>query len=311
MNQILAVENKKKKSKKNKSSSQIEIKNIVMFFAVVIVVFGTFLIGQGSYAIYQESKGKNKEDLPNVKVSRVNDTIILDVTSKHVIEKLKYSWNNSEETVIPVEDTHVEEEITLLIESSILNIIVEDETGRAIKYRKEFNLEGIDITKPKIDIKPEDNQGNIKIIAEDETEISYITYKVNDEDEIRIDKTETEEKSIVYILKLERGQNKVIVTAVDKTGNIEIKEKEVVVSEAPEIQLIQNAKTLTVVVKDTDGIKDLEINLNGKIYTGSDINQKEVRLPVQLENGVNTIKIKVTNVNGLVAEGAREVNYAD
>ena len=44
--------------------------------------------------------------------------------------------------------------------------------------------------------------------------------KINEEDEIRIDKSEAEDKAINYILKLPRGENKVIVTAIDESGNI-------------------------------------------------------------------------------------------
>ena len=54
MNQILAVENKKKekvKTEKIKTGRPIEIKGIVMFFAIIIMVFGLILAGQGSYAL--------------------------------------------------------------------------------------------------------------------------------------------------------------------------------------------------------------------------------------------------------------------
>ena len=44
MNQILAIDNKKKNKKVKRSSTNIEIKNIVMFFAIAIIVFGLFLI---------------------------------------------------------------------------------------------------------------------------------------------------------------------------------------------------------------------------------------------------------------------------
>ena len=98
MNQILMIENKKKSKKKNRGGSgPVEIKSIVMFFAIFLIAFGVFLIGQGSYAIYREAKGSNTEDLPFVSLSRVNDTIVVDVSSRNEIEKLKYSWNNSED----------------------------------------------------------------------------------------------------------------------------------------------------------------------------------------------------------------------
>jgi len=306
MNQILMTENKKKKG----YSSQVGIRNIVMFFAIVIIVFGMFLIGQGSYAIYKESKGNNTKDLPTISVSRINDTAIISVNSIERITNFKYSWNNAEQTVIPIDANSLEEEIFLPNENSVLNIVVENESGRAVKYQKEFIVEGMDLAKPSIEISEEETKGNIKIAATDETKMSYITYKINNQEEIRVDRAEGEEKTINYVLRLERGENKLVITAVDTSRNIETMEKTIILSQLPTINLIQNANMLTVIVKDTDGIKDVEINLNGVIYAGKDINQKEIQIPLELKEGANTVQIKVTNINGLVTEGVKELNYA-
>lgn len=309
MNQILMVEDKKKKKKKS-SSGPIEIANIVRFFAVVLIIFGIFFIGQGSYAIYKESKGKNTSNMPTVSIYRVNDTVQIKVNSINTIENLIYSWNDAEETKIPVEDTFVEEEIILPMENSVLNVRIEEETGRMIKYQKEFIIEGLDITEPTIEITEESTQGNIKITATDETAISYITYKINEEDEIKIEKSSLEDKSINYILKLPRGENKVVITAVDEAGNIETIEKTIIVSGRTKIDLRMENGKLIVIVEDPDGIKDIEINLNGVVYAAKDINQKGVRIPLNLAQGTNTIRITVTNINSLVTVGAKEFSYA-
>ena len=66
MNQILAIDNKKKNKKVKRSSTNIEIKNIVMFFAIAIIVFGLFLIGHSSYAIYVDARGNSTENLPEI-----------------------------------------------------------------------------------------------------------------------------------------------------------------------------------------------------------------------------------------------------
>lgn len=309
MNQILMVENKKKKNKKS-SSGTIEIANIVKFFAIVLIIFGIFFIGQGSYAIYKESKGRDTSNMPIVKISRVNDTIQVKVDSTNKIENLIYSWNNSEETKIPVEDTAIEEEIILPIENSVLNIKLEEETGRMIKYQKEFIIEGLDITEPTIEITEENTEGNIRIVATDETAISYITYKINEEDEIKVEKSELEDKSINYILKLPRGANRVVITAIDESGNVETLEKTIIVSGRTSINLkIENGK-LIIIAEDPDGVKDIEINLNGVVYSAKDINRKGVRIPLDLVQGTNTIRITVTNVNSLVTVGTKEFSYA-
>lgn len=311
MNQILMIEDKKKKKKKDKSrSSQIEIANIVRFFAFILILFGIFFIGQGSYAVYKESKSKNTDNLPVVNISRVNDTVILKVNGSNTIENLRYSWNDAEDTKIPVGDTYIEEEILLPMENSTLNVWVEEEDGRMIKYQKEFIIEGIDITEPRIEITEESTEGNIKITATDETAISYITYKVNDEDEIRIDRSDSPDKPINYILRLQKGENEVIITAVDEAGNIGKLAKKIIVSSKTSIDLsIENGK-LIITAEDPDGIKDIEVNLNGVIYAAKDINQKGVRIPLDLVEGVNTVRVTVTNVNSLVTAGSKEFNYA-
>lgn len=311
MNQILMVEDKKVKTKKVKTKSlgPAEIGSIIRFFAITIILFGIFFIGQGSYAIYRESKGNNTENMPVINIQRVNDTIIVQADSINKINNFKYNWSNAEETVIPVEDYYVEETIILPNENSIIHFTIEDETGRAVKYKAQINVEGIDMTKPSIDL-IEQTQGSIKIVAIDETEMAYITYKIDDTEEVKVDRSELEYKNISYILNFERGEHKLIVTAVDASGNIETIEKTVIVSELPDIQFgNQMGSALKLSMKDADGIKKVEINLNGAIYAQDNINQKELNLNIRLQQGDNIIKITVTNINGVSAEEARELSY--
>ena len=61
MNQILMIENKKKNKKHKNNSGAIEIKNIIRFFAVAIIVFGLFIIGHSSYGLYINARGTSKE----------------------------------------------------------------------------------------------------------------------------------------------------------------------------------------------------------------------------------------------------------
>lgn len=308
MNQILVMEDKKKKKSKSRSN-QIEIANIVRFFAIVIMIFGLCLIGQSSYAMYKDSIGKNTKNMPSVNITRINDTAQISVKSTYDIVYLKYNWDNGEETAIPVEGKFVEEAVILPNENSTLHITIEEENGRAVRYTKEFILDGVDISKPTINIEQE-TQSNIKITATDETQIAYITYQVNDGEEIRIDKTESEDKTMNYILKLEKGENIITITAVDSSGNFETIEKTIIVSKKPSMELRTDADNLYIIIKDESGIKDVEVNLNGVVYQAKDINQKEIRVPLKLKEGTNSVSVKVTNVDGLTAEGVKELNYA-
>lgn len=308
MNQILVMENKKKKRSRNTGPAEIE--NILKFFVIALIVFGVLFIGHGSYAIYKDAKGKDKKNLPILTMERVNDEVIIKATSSIKIKNLIYRWNTDEETKIPVDGTFIEENVMLLNENGTLNVKIEDEKGRTVKYQKEFIIDGLDITKPTIEIQEQGSNGTIKITATDETQMKNISYSINGSDEIKIDKSDAEDKIINYILKLQKGENKLTVTAVDSSGNFEIIEKTIIVSGKTTMNLkIENGK-LVVTAEDPDGIKDIEINLNGVTKSVKDINQKSIKATLNIVEGTNNIRIKITNVNSLITTGAKEFNYA-
>lgn len=315
MNQILVLENKQKKKKtKTRNSGPTDIQNILRFFAIVLIVFAMVMIGHSSYAIYRESKGNNTNDLASINITRVNDTLLVDVQSTYIIDRFKYSWRNSQQTSVPEETTSFQEEIILPSDNNILTIVLEDETGRATTYTREIILDGIDIVEPEIEI--EQGQGLSAIItAKDETQIEYITYRIDDGEEIRIDKNNVADKSIKYaVTNIPRGEHIIYVTAVDSFGNTEEIEQDLIVSSAvPSVDSIDidedNGKIL-IKASDIDGLKSIEVNINGEEYFMDNINLTEATFSLNLRQGTNTLSIKLTNVNGLSAEGATEFEYA-
>ena len=312
MNQILMVKNKKKNKTTSGTSRPIEIRNIVRFFAIVIIVFGLLLIGQSSYAIYRDTRGNSTENLPEITLTRVNDTLIIHVESVNIIHYFKYNWENSEQRTLTEGTTSFEEEIILPSSNDTLTIILEDETGRAITYTKEIILDGIDIVKPTIDITGQAT--SVRVEARDETAIEYLIYRIDDGEEIRVDKNNEGDTTIEYaITEMGRGEHTIYVTAVDRAGNTNTAEKPIIVSsEAPEITQFsidrENAK-LIIGVSDVDGIQSIEVNLNGAVYGMDNINRTEATFTLDVVEGTNTVQVKITNVNGLTAEGATEFDY--
>lgn len=315
MNQILVLENKAKKKKtKTMSSGPADIKNILRFFAVVLIIFATVMIGHSSYAIYREAKGNNTNDLANISITRVNDTLLVDVQSTYIIDRFKYSWKNSQQTSVPEESTSFQEEIILPSENNILTIVLEDETGRATTYTREIILDGIDIVEPSIEV--EQGQGLSAIItATDETQINYMTYRIDDGEEIRIDKNNVADTTIKYaITDIPRGEHTIYVTAVDSFGNTEEIEQTIIVSSAmPSIDSIdidEESGKILIKASDLDGLQSIDVNINGAEYHMDNINRTEATFSLNLRQGTNTLSIKLTNVNGLSAEGATEFEYA-
>lgn len=315
MNQILMVENRNKKNKKNnRSSGPVEINNIIRFFAITIIIFAIFIISHSSYAIYRDSKGNNTDNLAQISISRINDTLIVDVNSEYIIDKFKYNWLNSTQTSVMEGMTNFQEEIILPNGNDVLTIILEDETGRAVTYMKEIILDGVDILKPTIDI-AQGQGSSIRITATDETQIEYITYRIDDGEEIRVNKNNEDDTRIEYaITEIPRGEHTLYVTAVDSSGNFETDENPVIVSsDRPTITglSIDNENGRIIIeAADVDGIASIEVNLNGAVYRMNDVNRTEATFSLNLQEGTNTISIKITNVNGLSVEGATEFDYA-
>lgn len=311
MNQILTVENKKKNKNKARSSKSIEIKGIVRFFAFVIAIFGIVLIGEGTYAFVQEKEDLNPANKPKVSLGRINDTVILNVTHTTEISKVIYSWDNGEETELPQGGLTATEEILLPNQNSVLNIKVIDMKGKEVSYQKEYVIEGMDITKPNIEIKVADGSKKMTITVTDETEIAYLSYKWEGEEEVVIEQSSQGQTQIKKEIDLTPGTRKITIIAEDMNSNIEKIEKEIIATKSePKMQVIQDGKQIIIEASDEDGIKDIALNLNGKKYKSQNINQKYVKVgPVELQEGNNTIAVEVTNINGYTKKAATEIKY--
>lgn len=313
MNQILVTE--KKKKNKKVSRGPIEIKGIVRFFAVFIMLFGIVLASEGSYALYKEIDESKPENIPDLTLTRDGDTILLQVEHNTEISKINYRWNDGEENSIPEGTTYVEEEILLPDGNNILNITVIDMKNREYQFVKEYNLEGVDITKPNVEVtQTEEGTANISIVASDETAIKEMTYKINDEQEIVIQATEEAQKEITEDITLPEGQNALTVVAKDAADNITTYEKQIIVSSKPTIEMVsQEGNILTLKISDKYGLKDVIVNLNGKVYESRDIdqnpnvNKNEIYVPLELQSGNNVLSIEVLNVNGLKGAASTQI----
>ena len=106
MNQILSVESpKKEKKKKTKNSGPIEINSILKFFSIAILFFGVFMIGSGSYSMYQESKVGTGSTKPTIYVEQITETELrLQITHDKALERVTYNWNNEEPTEIDAKE---------------------------------------------------------------------------------------------------------------------------------------------------------------------------------------------------------------
>ena len=89
MNQILST-SIPTNNRKAKNRNPVQIGSVLKFFAIVLVIFGVFMLGIGAYSIYKnQTAEQNKKIEPTISIENKTDTtILLKVTHKKNISKL-------------------------------------------------------------------------------------------------------------------------------------------------------------------------------------------------------------------------------
>lgn len=302
MNQILYTNNQKKKGE------PLEIKVVLKIFAILCIAFGVILIGQASYAmLIKKVDNANTQSVPLVEISQIGDSLNLKVKHDKIIDKIVYSWNANEEIILQGKGRmELEEIIPLPIGTNTLLLKITDIAGKTVNYNKNYERAEGDVTKPEIELLIESSK--IKIVVKDETQLDYITYYWNEEDETKIEAREESPKQIEEKIDILRGENTLTIVAVDKAGNESKKEQIFRGVKKPIINLAKEGRELIIKVTDEEGIQKIEYTLNGVNYstdpqnTGVPLNRKELEFRQTLADGENNITIKAYSISGLDAE---------
>lgn len=300
MNQILYMGN-------NKKNGTLEIKTVVMIFSICIILFGIILVGKGSFAIISNISNNNLENIPVVTMSQEGNTIKLTVKHDKAIDKIVYNWNSKQEYMLLGKGrTDLTEEIEVPEGENLLTVKITDIEGKIVSYTRQCKSTDEDVIKPEIELLVENSK--VKIVAKDETQIDYIKYYWNNEDETKVEAREDSPKQIEEKLSIMKGENTLTIIAVDKNGNETKKEQTFKGAKKPTVELYREGQELIVKVTDEEGVQKIEYTINGEQYstdpnnTGESLNLKEVEFRQPLASGSNTITIKAYNISGLVEE---------
>ena len=220
MNQILATSKPaSKKTKTKRNGGPANIKTVVRVFAIVMLMFGIFMIGTGSYAIYRDNEANNSEITKPVITEQLNEegtAVVLTVTHDKEIDRIEYSWNNGEtQTITGNGRKYIEQEIEIPGGTNTLNVKAIDTQGQEISTQREFTTEEI------INLLSENK---LKITAESETQIAYMTYRWDEEEEQRID---INAKTVDQEIDVPMGTHNITVILVDVNNETTTKEQKV------------------------------------------------------------------------------------
>lgn len=300
MNQILYMNDDKKKG------GPLEIKVVLRIFAILCILFGILLIVQASYALITDKKLSSND--PLVEINMQGTKLQLKVKHDKIIDKIIYSWNNEQqETILQGKGRNeLKEEIQLPVGINVLKLKVTDIDGKTVSYSNEYIRPEGDVTLPEIELLVDGSK--VKIVVKDETELDYILYRWNNEDDTRVETREESPKQIEEKISILKGENTLTIVAVDKAGNEAIKEQIFKGATKPKIDLLASGKELIIKVTDEEEIKKIEYTLNGVFYStdpnneGTSLNTNSFQYNQALADGENIITIKAYNINDLVEE---------
>ncbi len=310
MNQILDYS----PNKGNKNSSGSD--KIVHVFAVIMIIFAIALIAGACYNLYKNNKD-NKKNIPKeekalIQVVQEDSQAILKVTHTKVIEKIIYSWNNGKETTIKGSgEKNIDQIITLPAGENNLQIKVIDIDGGEATYEGSFaSQSGEDILNPVIKLEITDEK-KLRIIATDETSLDFITYRWNDEEEVKVEVSEDKNK-IVKEIDILKGVNDLTISAVDSNNNTTTETKNFTGLIKPDVIIVVAAdkKSVDVTVKHEKGLKEVKVNLNDVEYPvalGEQI-QTEIMFNVALAEGVNKMVVTAVSLDDTQTIASEEVN---
>lgn len=308
MNQILSTSNPtEKKTKKKRSSGPSDIKTIVRVFAIAMLVFGIFMVGTGSYAIYKDNEEKNTGITKPVISETLNDdntAVILTVTHDKAIEKIEYSWNDNEVQIITGNGRkYIEQEIEIPGGTNILNVKAIDIQGQEISSQREFTAE--DDMNLNLTIS-EDNK--LKITAESETQIAYMTYRWDEEEEQRID---INAKTVDQEIDVPMGTHNITVILVDVNNETTTKEQKVMGTTKPTINIgVDDAgEYYLITITDEIGLAKVDFNIRGEARTITvEDGKTELKYKIKInDNDQNKLEITAYNVDGIASETIRRM----
>ena len=220
MNQILSTDmpndnNKNRNKVKVRNYGPANITSILKFFGIAILIFGLLMIGSGAYSIVKnqiETKEQNLE--PTISIENKTTTkILLKVMHQKAISKVEYWWNNGQKVTINGNNgQYIDKEVTIPTGKNTLHVLVQDIDGKEITYDKEYEIQS--------NINIEVIENRIKITYESDTLISYMTYRWNDGEEVKIDINDTTVSEEIDAI---RGLHELTVIVVDENNNTDTK----------------------------------------------------------------------------------------
>lgn len=316
MNQILMMNNSQEKNKvksKKSSGEPLETGAVVKLFAVIIIIFGIIISGNGVYAMLQDINEKKNAVTPTVTTTKQGSEVVIDVSTSAGIRTVAYAWNGGSSVSTSGQNkTQISFSTSIPFGSSKLEILVTDSKGHQTRYVKNYIQENEDTEKPTIDFETEGN--NIKIIITDNVALDTVKYKIGNDEEKEVQAEENQD-TLEILVPIDRGQITINIEATDTAGNVEKVNQEVKGATKPTIEVTADPSDLSYLIikaHDVEGLRMITFYINDQQYQTDpnvSLNTTDFEFRVQVQRGENRVKVHAYNVNEQVSEFDGIYNY--
>ena len=298
MNQILSVDdnqkrkNKKVKEQKVRNSGPVAIENVVKFFAIVIIIFGLFLIGSGSYSMYLGTNTGTSNAKPTIQIEKTSDSEInLRVKHDKALDVVTYKWSNEDEVSLNATGKReVSQRITVPGGENTLTVYAKDVNGVETTSQQAFNLD------TGIDIDFQLDGSNIKVSINADRQLSYLTYRWDEEEEQRVD---INNNTIEQSVEIPKGQHTLTVIVVDENNQTQTATQEVKGVTKPQLEITTDGSANFIIkASDEEGLKKLEFTVNDTDNYRLNIDGRtELEYTWPIQDGENILEVTVYNQN--------------
>lgn len=296
MNQILITGEERKKREKK----VLDIKTIVLFYAICMIVLGILFISGSVYAKAKINEMIELNAKPTVNISRNDEDDTIEIIIKHIrgIKAIQYNWNEEEvQTIDGQNQKEIKQVLELIGGTNTLTVVITEENGQSVTYQKTFTAGNI----PKIELEAVSN--GIKILASGESKIDYINYSWDNGEKQTIEVGENEYEEIIPA---PNGKHTLKIEVVDVKKNIATKTQLVVGDAAPTLtvkgQKIDDEVVFVIDAEDDEEITKIEIEMNFKEEDKQviNVNAKTYHNEIIMEEqGWNYLVVTVYNNNNL------------
>ena len=309
MNQILSTENinnNKKKNYKSKGTSTgaKDMKSILRFFAIMLIVFGALIAGNGVLALNNGGNSNNSKvsqtTTPQIMVeSKGEDKVLITITDEADIDNVTYQWNDeTEQKIQGASGKFVQKEIDLPDGENVLSVKALNVDGGVKEINKKFESVAT------IGIKMTISGNNIKVDINGKEQIEKFTYAWDDEEAKEVTVNDTS-----YSMQIEAiiGEHTLKIVATDVNGVEKEKEQKVRGTTKPTLNITKGDGAYHIEAYDEIGLDRIEITTlkDGKVKKIKS-DGKELEYDFPLNDGEdNLIQVVAINTNDVESKKIR------